>query len=509
MSTQNIKDIIKAEENMLKKNIDTFLSNSERSGNTVTEDGFKTYIATVVKQQMGDLSALSKTEATIVSNSLQNYGTTTLLKRYKTSLVDSPRKPNGKMPVEVSNDFVKSAKSRTSKTKTDLKKKMKALLDESVKTGNTPSASQALNYLSNELDTILSDITDDQEKEFVKSYSLKWIEDSGRFLYDESIKEHPRKVTNTYPWTPTTYDNSKSNKKPSLKPVVYNSPLSIYGKTYKSFSGHDMVCIVELPLSRGGKSLVKVIGNMQTITYSIHDEKHPVRCVGDMNAKRYVFGPRTIAGTLIMTVFNKHWMHEIMEEFVANAGIQAHYLTDELPPFNITISAANEYGTKARLAIYGVTIVNEGQVMSINDVYTENTYEFFAQDIDYMTDLTDSSKSKKGKTDNIPSKKSTPLPDKKASKTGKKTADKSDDETEKNSDPLKPVSPEAIKYNMDERVYLSQLNEDYENAKGKVWDKFNKNEITETQAKREIVILKKAYETKVAEAKKFYEGGLT
>ena len=116
MSTPNIKDIIKAEENMLKKNIDTFLSNSERSGNTVTEDGFKTYIATVVKQQMGDLSALSKTEATIVSNSLQNYGTTTLLKRYKTSLVDSPRKPNGKMPVEVSNDFVKSAKSRTSKT---------------------------------------------------------------------------------------------------------------------------------------------------------------------------------------------------------------------------------------------------------------------------------------------------------------------------------------------------------------------------------------------------------
>ena len=57
---------------------------------------------------------------------------------------------------------------------------------------------------------------------------------------------------------------------------------------------------------------------------------------------------------------------------------------DELPPFDITISFANEYGTQARLAIYGVRIINEGQTMSINDVYTENTYQFVATDIEYM-----------------------------------------------------------------------------------------------------------------------------
>jgi virion structural protein len=45
---------------------------------------------------------------------------------------------------------------------------------------------------------------------------------------------------------------------------------------------------------------------------------------------------------------------------------------------------ANEYGDKSHLALYGVTFVNEGQVMSINDIYTENTFQFYAKDVDYL-----------------------------------------------------------------------------------------------------------------------------
>ena len=62
------------------------------------------------------------------------------------------------------------------------------------------------------------------------------------------------------------------------------------------------------------------------------------------------------------------------------------FLIDEIPPFDIVISAANEYGLRSRMVIYGVRLVNEGQVMSINDVYTENTYQFVATDLEYLTD---------------------------------------------------------------------------------------------------------------------------
>ena len=40
------------------------------------------------------------------------------------------------------------------------------------------------------------------------------------------------------------------------------------------------------------------------------------------------------------------------------------------------------------MALYGITIVNEGQVMSTNDIYTENTYQFFATNVDYLDSVT-------------------------------------------------------------------------------------------------------------------------
>lgn len=157
-----------------------------------------------------------------------------------------------------------------------------------------------------------------------------------------------------------------------------------YVDTYTSFSGTDMVCIFELPLS-GGNAVTGVVGSVKTISYSVHNEKSPVRILGNMNAIAYVYDNRTIAGSLVFQVFDKHWILKLLEKWLEKEGKgKVHALSDELPPINITIAMANEYGDKARLALYGVTFVNEGQVMSIEDFYTENTYEFFALDIDYL-----------------------------------------------------------------------------------------------------------------------------
>ena len=57
---------------------------------------------------------------------------------------------------------------------------------------------------------------------------------------------------------------------------------------------------------------------------------------------------------------------------------------DEIPPFDITISFANEYGQKAKLVIYGVEILNEGSGFSIDNVTSEKACTFVARRVDYM-----------------------------------------------------------------------------------------------------------------------------
>ena len=52
---------------------------------------------------------------------------------------------------------------------------------------------------------------------------------------------------------------------------------SIYTKTYTSYSGADMVATIDIALpNKQGKTVKvsKVIGEMQTISYSIHMERH-------------------------------------------------------------------------------------------------------------------------------------------------------------------------------------------------------------------------------------------
>lgn len=172
--------------------------------------------------------------------------------------------------------------------------------------------------------------------------------------------------------------------------IIRTSSVSTeYIPTYHTFSGHDMIVTISIQVSPS-RVINKVIGAFQTITYSIHNEKAPVRVLGNMNVKRYVFGPRTIAGSLILIVFDRHWMREFLGTYakIKNQGVEQYFLMDELPAFDLTISCCNEYGHSARMALYGITIVNEGQVMSTNDIYTENTYQFFATNVDYLDSVT-------------------------------------------------------------------------------------------------------------------------
>lgn len=159
-----------------------------------------------------------------------------------------------------------------------------------------------------------------------------------------------------------------------------------YSYPNESFSGCDMVATMLVQKPNDAGKIIYSVGELQTISYSIHMDRKPIRSIGNINAKDYVMGPRTIAGSLVFAVFNKHFAKKIMDEMQDNVESDYAFLMDELPPIDIVLSLANEYGLRSKIAIYGVRLVNEGQVMSVNDVYTENTYQFVATDIEYLTD---------------------------------------------------------------------------------------------------------------------------
>lgn len=106
---------------------------------------------------------------------------------------------------------------------------------------------------------------------------------------------------------------------------------------------------------------------------------------------------RGIAGSLIFTVFDRHVLHSIInnsrylakyddirnpEETVLAVhdidgispnvalGLELRKATysDQIPPFDVTLSAGNEYGQIATMKIFGVEILNEGSGLSVDDI---------------------------------------------------------------------------------------------------------------------------------------------
>lgn len=144
---------------------------------------------------------------------------------------------------------------------------------------------------------------------------------------------------------------------------------------YNSFAGVDISAEMILP----GEGPIN-IGELQTLSYSIHRENSPVRLLGHVNAAGFVKGPRTIAGSLIFTVFDTYAFYRL-KAFKSAISTNLWPLADMLPPFDVVITFSNEYGRFSKMRIYGITIVDEGQTMSVDDLVTEQTYTYMARGI--------------------------------------------------------------------------------------------------------------------------------
>lgn len=189
---------------------------------------------------------------------------------------------------------------------------------------------------------------------------------------------------------------------------VYGSDNSIgaYTETYTTFSGADIVCAFNNT----------VIGELAGITWSVTREKAPIYTMGSANPRSFSRGKRGIAGSLIFTVFDRPALYKMLQMApkkdiqyytrVSNAlpgfnpnthrgivpsteqmsEVQPYipYYSDQIPPFNVTITFANEYGQAAKRSVYGIEIINEGSGVSMDDIVLEETMTYVARELGPM-----------------------------------------------------------------------------------------------------------------------------
>jgi hypothetical protein len=206
-----------------------------------------------------------------------------------------------------------------------------------------------------------------------------------------------------------------------------------YTRTFSSFAGADIVATFN----------GRLIGELQAITYSVVREVAPIYTMGSPDPRAYSRNKRGISGSMIFTMFDRDALMEEMKKSYEGApdlmtfqqyqwnvgaaenqilsGLQAAKSTggygietwdeqmtklgygavqgqqgfsadgltgfyvpeyaDQLMPFNIAITGANEFGQRMGMELYGIQILNSGSGFSVDDVVAATAYTFVARKI--------------------------------------------------------------------------------------------------------------------------------
>jgi hypothetical protein len=164
---------------------------------------------------------------------------------------------------------------------------------------------------------------------------------------------------------------------------------------FQSFAGTDISVIAYLPVNTKNSlngissNKFKKFAEIQTISISSTRSVSPVRVLGRSSPLAYTRGARTFAGTLVFASLNHDVFQDIYDLSILESSLyhSTSLVSDQLPPFNIVITAANEKGAAAMQAVFGITLVNYGTVYSIDDLYTEVTYSYVAEDVTPFTNM--------------------------------------------------------------------------------------------------------------------------
>jgi len=196
--------------------------------------------------------------------------------------------------------------------------------------------------------------------------------------------------------------------------------------------GHNSFSGVDIKATFG----TQVIGSLQGISYSISREKAPIYTMGSADPRAFARGKRGIAGSMVFIQFDSDplmWelanpddetkqlyflsdIDDLRPEYSATTVIPVEGTTvtpvgitssnqaganitqqesqitsagsdqvralpwyaDQIPPFDIVLVAANEYGALSIMKILGVELMNSGYGVSVDDIVSEHSFTYIA-----------------------------------------------------------------------------------------------------------------------------------
>ena len=196
-------------------------------------------------------------------------------------------------------------------------------------------------------------------------------------------------------------------------------------RSFNSMSGVDIKAVF------AGRA----VGTLQGISYSVARDKAPIFTMGSADARAFGRGKRHIAGSMVFIQFDMDPFMEVLanpnkednqlkflsdiddlrpenertggfdQQLVAAEGssnfpgapVQSQesaistvggdqraavpWYADQVPPFDVILSGANEYGVLAQMKIHRAEILNSGYGVSVDDIVSEHSHTFIATSI--------------------------------------------------------------------------------------------------------------------------------
>jgi hypothetical protein len=180
-----------------------------------------------------------------------------------------------------------------------------------------------------------------------------------------------------------------------------------YSNAYTTFSGADIKAVVN----------GHVFSNLISISWNITREKAPIYVLGVKDPVSMSRGKRGIAGTLSFQNFDRDAIQMLIQQdtskyqytdYLSNIAThdlygnpdptngwfdwsaadsfrgvtkQTAYYADQMPPMDVTLTYANEYGNLAVEQVFGIEILNEGKGVHIDDMAVETAMTFICRGI--------------------------------------------------------------------------------------------------------------------------------
>lgn len=221
-------------------------------------------------------------------------------------------------------------------------------------------------------------------------------------------------------------DVPQSTLKPVTPPVVKPLPTPVPeptapekdpnkfdSHTMENISGSEVQVMFEFPTNDVQKSVYIHMSDLITVSHSVARAKIPVYLLGDTIVSGLALGTKMVAGSIVKLYTRNDALTNHIKQFVDKrfedmkksnisnlSDIQSNismreisdFMRDDLSPFNIHLITTSENDNTDTEAfgvdsIMGATLINTGNVFSIENLISEETISFLAKEVRYQTDI--------------------------------------------------------------------------------------------------------------------------